>query len=46
MSAAWEIERASLPELRWICADCHLPNAEHPAPWWGCTGNWIVWARR
>lgn len=37
----WEVERSAEPVLRWICVVCHLLNAEHTDPWWGCTGHWV-----
>lgn len=38
---AWEMERGSDPGLRWLCARCHLPGAEHPDQWWACAGRWL-----
>ena len=46
-SALWELARARDPQLRWVCADCHLLNAEHATgSWWGCAGRWIAFGWR
>lgn len=37
----WEIDRAREPALRWLCAVCYVPSAEHHRPWWACVGRWL-----
>lgn len=37
----WDRARHDDPVLRWVCALCYLPNAEHRNQFWGCSGRWL-----